>query len=430
MNAPNSFQDRWLSAGLAGQLATPYVHILFGARQTGKSTLLKHLLPADTFFVNLADPAERNRHLADAGLFAMQCRALPRGETPATVFVDEAQTVPSVFDSVQALYDEDKTRWRFVLCGSSARKLRRSGANLLPGRALLHHLEPLTLAEQPSPHEMLHFSLSPLPFTWDGTGTGGTAGATGGGGRNLFPQWDIGERLAFGALPGIVNADEDNRAALLETYTSVFLEEEIRREGLVKDIGSFLRFLQLAANEAGGLVNFASISREAGISVPTVKSHYQLLEDMFVGFSVPALTGSARKRLLSTPRFFFFDLGVRNAAAGLAPSIDTARAQAGALFEQWVGIELWKRLRYLRGGRLHYWRTADGAEIDFVIERQGKWTPVEVKWTENPSTGDARHLAAFLRDNSGKAERGWIVSRCSAPLALADNITAIPWWML
>ena len=417
----SNIQDRWLADAIAGKLGRPFVHILFGARQTGKSTLLKHLMPEDAFCVNLADPEERNRHITRPGLLARQCQALPRGKTPRTVFIDEAQTVPSIFDAVQSLYDTDKSRWRFVLCGSSARKLRQTGANLLPGRSILHHLEALTLAEQPPPQKSVALAPgeSPLPFAWESDAP-----------RRLFPAWDIEERLVFGALPGIVNADGEDRADLLRTYSTVFLEEEIRRDALVKDYGGFLRFLQLAAQESGQITNFAAISRETGLSIPTVKSHYQLLEDMFVGFTVTAFSGSARRKLLSSPRFFFFDTGIRNAAAGLALSHDTATAQVGALFEQWVGIELWKRLRYLRKGRLHHMRTADGAEIDFIIETGGSLIPIEVKWTEHPSLADARHLTAFLQEHPKKAKRGWVVCRCPRPEALSGNITAIPWWAL
>ena len=411
--------DRWLAAPLADKLSRPYIHILFGARQTGKSTLLKSLLPDDAFCIDLADPEERHRHLAQPGLLARQCRALPGRETATAVFIDEAQTAPSIFDAVQSLYDADKARWRFVLCGSSARKLRQSGANLLPGRSVLHHLETLTLIEQPPPQQAAPLVESPLAFAWQTSGQ-----------HHLFPAWDIEERLAFGALPGVVTAAEDERADLLRTYATAFLEEDIRREALVKDYGAFLRFLQLAAQESGRVVNFSAISRDAGVSIPTIKSHYQLLEDMFVGFAVPGFSGSPRRNLLSTPRFFFFDLGIRNAAAGLMPGLDTARAQAGSLFEQWVGLELWKRLRYQRQGRLHYLRTADGAEVDFIVETADRLIPIEVKWTDRPSPSDARHLTVFLREHPDKATRGWVVCRCPRPEALTDQVTAIPWWML
>ena len=304
--------------------------------------------------------------------------------------MDEAQSVPSIFDAVQALYDADKTRWRFVLCGSSARKLRLTGANLLPGRSLVHHLYPLTLAEQPAPEQRITYAASPLPFPWrEGKRV-----------KHPFPEWDLLTRLAYGALPGIVTADEQDRQGLLKAYAFVHLEEEIRREALVKDWGAFVRFLQLAAVESGQMLSYSNLSRESGVSQPTVKGYYQLLEDMFVGLRIPAYSRSPRKNLLSTPKFLFFDLGVRHAAAGLTPSVETVKANPGPIFEQWVGIELWQRLQYLGVGKLYHQRTRDGAEVDFIIEHGGDLTPIEVKWTEKPTLNDARHLLPFLLKKS------------------------------
>ncbi len=411
---------RWCTASLREKLRRPYVHILFGARQTGKSTLLKSLLPSDALEINLADPKERARHLADAGEFEKSCRALGARRRPRFVFVDEAQAVPSIFDAVQFLYDEDKTRWRFVLCGSSARKLRRTGVNLLPGRSLLHHLYPLTLAEHPAdkrPGEAIQNS--PLPFTWGKEGS-----------KNLFPEEDLVTRLAYGELPGIVSAQKKDRADLLKSYAVVHLEEEIRREAFVKDWGGFVRFLKLAAAESGGLLNYAHISQESGISQPTVKAHYQLLEDMFIGFYVFAYSTSPRKNLLSTPKFIFFDLGVRHAAAGLSPSSDIVMANPGACFEQWVGIELWKRLQYLGEGDLFHQRTRDGAEIDFVVRHKKHLIPIEVKWTERPALQDGRHLLRFIEENPETAPQGYLVCRCPRPLRLHEKITALPWFCL
>jgi len=136
----------------------------------------------------------------------------------------------------------------------------------------------------------------------------------------------------------------------------------------VKDRGAFVNFLRLAARESGQMVNFAAISREVGLSQPTVKSYYQLLEDMFIGFQVTAYSKSPRKNLLSTPRFFFFDLGIRHAASGVTPELNLVRADPGKYFEQWVGIEIWKRLQYRGEGQLHYLRTKDGAEVDFIVK--------------------------------------------------------------
>ena len=321
--------DRWCRPALERRLRKPFVHVLFGARQTGKTTLLEHLLAHASLHINLADPEERTRLLAEPGLFRKECEALPARPTPATVFVDEAQAVPSVFDAAQALYDRDRTRWRFVLCGSSARKLRTSGANLLPGRCLLHRLLPLILPERPPRGEewsVHHQRLVP---------PGRSARV-----RSTFPPADFEERLAFGELPGVVLLNPEDRGPILRSYVTMHLEEEIRREALVKDWGAFVNFLRLAARESGQVTNFAAIAREVGLSQPTVKSHYQLLEDMFVGFTVPVYSKSPRRHLLSTPRFLLADLGIQHAACGVSPTLDLVRASPGHYFENWVGIEI------------------------------------------------------------------------------------------
>ncbi len=154
--------------------------------------------------------------------------------------VDEAQAVPAVFDAVQVLYDRDRPRWRFVLCGSSARRLRSTGANLLPGRSLLHRLLPLMQTERPAPAGRVAASFAlPMPPT--------TA-------RSTFPAADLEERLAYGDLPGVVLLDASQRARILTTFATVYLEEEIRREALVRDWGAFVNFLRLAARESGNVV--------------------------------------------------------------------------------------------------------------------------------------------------------------------------------
>ena len=410
---------RWVEPHWKRKLAAPYVHLVFGARQTGKSTLLRTLLPDAAVWLDLSRPLDRAEHLRNPDLLVQRCRALPRSRRPATVVVDEAQNVPAIFDAVQHLYDSDKRRWRFVLCGSSARKLRVTGANLLPGRSLLHHLYPLLVAERPPAGAGKMQAGTPLPMSMPGEV-----------GEPRFPATDLSERLTFGELPGVAIAARAQRGDLLRAYTLLYLEEELRREALVKSWPAFARFLQLAAAESGRMINYAGISREAGVSLPTVKTYYQLLEDMFIGFRVTAFSGSPRKSLLSTERFFFFDVGVRNAAAELPLEAATVRANPGPVFEQWVGIELWKRLQYLGGGKLHYLRTKAGAEVDFIIARGGRLIPIEVKWTEHPAPGDARHLLTFLDEHPNDARHGYVVCRCTAPLALTDRVTALPWSLL
>lgn len=406
---------------LREKLARPFVHVLFGGRQTGKSTLVRGLLPKGALIIDFSDPKERWRFSENVGLFVDICNALPAGRESEWVFVDEAQTVPSVFDSIQSLYDRDKTRFRFVLCGSSARRLRSQSANLLPGRSMRYLLHPLVSREYEPAERAQGFSAKASPFSWENTLSQ----------PPRFPRRSLEDRLVFGDLPGVaVLNSEADKADLLETYAAAYLEEEIRRETIVREWGAFLRFLRFAASDAGGIVNFSSISRETGISSPTVKSYYQLLEDMFVGFSVPAYSGSPRKSALSSPRFFFFDNGVRNAALGLPLAEGLVRSEPGRLFEHWAGCQLWRNLSYSKGGRLEYYRTSDGAEVDFIVREGENIIPIEVKWTENPSRKDARHLKAFMADQPERCGRGFIVSRCPYVLDLGDSVTAIPWWYL
>ncbi|HPN32548.1 MAG TPA: AAA family ATPase [bacterium] len=408
--------DRWYGDILKDKINRQYAHILFGARQTGKSTLLKQVLPDTTLFIDLANPYEYTRFLTNHNEFVQICEAMPdaNSQKPHFVCVDEAQAVPEIFNAVQYLYDKNKTKWRFVLCGSSARKLRSKGANLLPGRSFLHKLLPLLRIEyaQPQKHIKTDF---PLSINWIDNK------------KKYFPYMDIESRMVWGSLPGIVTADEKDKNDILKAYTIIHLEEEIRREAMIKDWAAFLKFLKLAANESNQILNYAAISRESGISQPTVKAYYQLLEDMFIGAHIQAFTKSKRKNLLSTPRFIFFDLGVRNAAAGLALNKSIIPVNPGYFFEHWVGIELWKRIQYSENAELHYLRTRDGFEIDYIIEMEGRFIPVEVKWTEKPHISDCRHIIKFLEENPKKTDKGYIICRCPRPLQLHKKIVALPW---
>ena len=411
---------RWYSSVFKSKLSYPYVHILFGARQTGKSTLINSIIPQRAIKINLADPMQRNRHINNPMELEQICRSVSKSETATVVFIDEVQNVPSMFDSVQYLYDSDKERWCFILCGSSARRLRNSGTNLLPGRSILHKLFPLLLTEQPYSHVSTGDLQTPLPFTLS-TNISDCITA---------PSWDIEQRLAWGSFPGIIAAPEELRSDILKTYANVHLEEEIRREAYIKDWAAFVRFVRLAAAESGKMINYAAISNHAGISQPTVKAYYQLLEDMFLGFTVPAYTKSMRKNILSTGRFFMCDIGIRHAAAGLQPSLETVRADPGPLFEQWVGMELWKRLNYSGTGELYYQKARTGAEVDFIIDLKTSLIPIEVKWTDRPTSSHARHLNTFLDEHGSFAPKGYVICRCPYPLQLTEKVIAIPWFYL
>ncbi len=414
--------DRWLGQVIERKKKEPYIILLFGARQTGKSTLIQQLFPKPALSINLANPIDYSKYALQPERFIAECQGLSRSHQSAEIIVDEVQASPALLNAIQFLYDSDKGRWKFILSGSSARKLRQSGANLLPGRVFLLHLYALTLMECPPvlPSGIVSSqNLFPLTLDWNHKKAG-----------VLFKERDLLDRLLYGDLPGIVTASEASRSELLYSYTAIYLEEEVRRECSLRNLSLFAKFLRLAAFESGLTVNHAKLSQQIGLSKPTIKSYYQILEDMFVGFQIEAFSESKRSQLTSTSKFLFFDLGVRHAAADLPIQMGTVLANPGPVFEQWVGIELWKRLQYLRAGKLFYWRTHGGAEIDYIVESHGHYIPVEVKWTENPNLSDARHLLPFLSDHPKKTTKGYIICRCDRPMQIHDKIIALPWFCL
>lgn len=403
-----NLKPRWIRQSLEGPISRHKVKLLFGARQTGKSTLLRSLISADALFINLQDRRERLRFERHPEELVGMLRAETKFRT---VLIDEIQKVPTLLDDVQLLYDEDPERFEFILTGSSARKLRFSSANLLPGRAHQYHLFPLVLPER---REVKNSTIFPLPIN-----------------RNFrpeFPAADIEAILVYGNLPGIVCEKEETRRATLESYAEIYLEEEIRREAVVRNIGPFGQFLELSALEAGQLMNLTKISNQSGIPVTTLRSFYQVLVDTFIGYWLLPYKRQDRKRLFTTPVFYFFDLGVRNALARLPLTRQILQVQAGTLFQQWVITELWHRCSYLgRNYRLYFWRTVSGAEVDVVLETPESLIPIEVKWTDNPKPKDARHLLTFIQTYPQQAKHGFIVCRVPHRLQITHNVTAIPW---
>lgn len=401
------YHRRWVSAALQGARSANKVRLLFGARQTGKTALLQQLLPRNhTIVFNLQEARLRRQFESDPASFRREILALP----PAVshVAVDEIQKAPALLEEIQALYDSHPRRCQFFLTGSSARKLRTHSANLLPGRCHLYHLLPTVRGEEPG---------------WCSALTGEKSLAAAG-----FPARSLEQRLSFGSLPGVQLEAPATAAATLEAYVDNYLEEEIRREGLVRNVGPFQIFLQLAALESGRQVNLARLSQESGVPASTLKLYYQLAVDTFVGYWVPAYGPAGRKRLLTTPRFLMFDLGVRNAAAGLPLTAPLVPELGGALLEHWVGLELLHRASYIgRSATVTFWRTVSGAEVDYIWQVPDEHVPVEVKWTTHPQPADARHVEAFLKAYPKKARRGFVVCRVERAQQLTEHVTAIPW---
>jgi len=326
------------------------IKLVFGPRQSGKSTLLYHHIvnSGNTMVVNLQDRRQRRRYEVDDGLLI---RELEAEQKVSAVFIDEIQKVPALLDDVQYLYDKKPGRYRFYLTGSSARQLKRRSANLLPGRVHDLLLSPVMQAEQRD--SVL------LPV---GMPTG-----------RRFPRRRIEDYLIYGNLPGLYHESRASWNETLSSYAELYIENEIRQENIVNNIVAFQKFLKLAALESGRFVNFTKLARAIGVAVNTLRNFYQVLEDTYVGVHILPFAGG-RKRITKAARFLFFDLGVRHVLAELPLDKSLLALDAGGIFEQWVLAELYYRCRFHgRNYRLSTWRTASGA---------GTVLPVPVPWPE------------------------------------------------
>lgn len=404
-----SYYSRYIEDLLIGDRSANKVRLLFGARQTGKSTLLNRFLDKETTVAyNLQDSRLRRQFEESPQSFSREVKSLDR--RIVNVLIDEIQKVPALLEEVQFLYDEDQLRYQFFITGSSATRLRMQSSNLLPGRCHIYNLHPVIRLEE-----------ADFSSAWENR----TGLATG------FAPRDLRDRLVFGNLPGILQESKNTAEATLDAYVENYLEEEIRREALVRDMGAFSQFLRLAAVESGKQTNLARLSQETGIAASTLRIYYQVLTDTFVGYHVSAYGVASRKKLLTTPRFLFFDLGVRNAAAQIRISKELSTAEGGPLLEHWVGLELLHRAEYMgRGYGVTFWRTKSGAEVDYVWQTPDEDVPIEVKWTDNPGPTDARHMETFLDLYSARAKKGLIVCRVNRVQQLSERIMAIPWFAL
>ena len=268
------------------------VVLLFGARQTGKTTLLRRLAGVSSArFVNLQDRRLRRRYESELGLLERELGAQPEVRL---VVIDEVQKVPALLDDVQFLYDRDPGRWQFVLTGSSARQLRRSGANLLPGRSVSFTLSPVLQAEC-RPCQIVPVDPPEEPH---------------------FPGRALEDCLLHGSLPGLFTESRESWVDTLATYADLYIENEIRQESIVRDMGAFSRFLELAAIESGRIVNYTKMASAVGVAVNTLRTFYQVLEDTFVGVRVPPFP-DRRRRLLG--RDVAHGIGRRGRCGGQHP---------------------------------------------------------------------------------------------------------------
>jgi predicted AAA+ superfamily ATPase len=363
--------------------------LLLGPRQVGKTTLLTEL-PIDQT-ISLARPIIRQQYETNIESFSQEIEALSKKiSKKPLIAVDEIQKVPELIDATQDLIDRKIAQ--FILTGSSARKLKKQQQlNLLPGRVVCLHMNPLTIDELPEAYQ------------------------------------NIEDLLIYGSLPGII-ADDNNdfREQDLESYVVTYLEEEIRQEALVRKLSDFAKFLYLAAAESGQLANFNNISKDIGVAQTTIASYYQILEDCLIAERIEpfAKESSARRRLVKSCKYLFFDLGVRRVVAHEGAKLTSK--EMGHIFEQFVGLELLRAIRnQVRRIDLNFWRDLEGREVDWILSYDDKILPIEVKWTTNPTNKDAHHLKTFLSDYN--ISDGYIICRCNKRRMLDKQITAIPW---
>ncbi len=360
--------------------------LLFGARQTGKTTLISRF--NCDLSISFIQPEVRQRYEKSPHLLKEEVEVIALKKKRPLVILDEVQKVPDILDVVQYLIDRGISN--FILTGSSARKLRRGvRVNLLPGRVATFRIDPFSLVE--------------------------------------FPARDLNRRLLYGALPGILAVREEaDRETDLESYVTTYLEEEVRAEAVVRNLGDFARFLELAASESGGIINLRKLSQEIGVAHTTIGAYYQILEDCLIAERIEPLTKSkTRKKLTKSEKFLFFDLGVRRVAAREGTKL--SRDTMGRIFEQFVGLEL-LRCAHTKSPstRIRFWRDPDGPEVDWIVDKNNVYTPIEVKWTENPNTSDIRYLEVFLSEYPS-AGCGYLVCRVPRKLKLSNRVFAVPW---
>lgn len=312
---------------------------LFGARGTGKSTLVKERFGGNAHYLDLLQPELEDRLLRRP----QDLLTLIGDDAPEWVIIDEVQKVPKLLDVVHSLIEE--TGQKFILTGSSARKLKRGGANLLAGRAFVYYLFPFVSYELDSP-----LALS--------------------------------EVLQFGSLPKVIALESTReKIAFLHAYSLTYIKEEVVAEQLLRNHDPFRTFLRLAADQSGKLVNHSSLARQVGVDHKTVLNYFSILEDTLIGFHLPSFHLSVRKSQIVAPKFYFFDLGVKNA---LAETIDLSPKSGtsffGDLFEHFFILECFRANHYSeKNYRMAYLRTKGGFEIDLILSRGKENYFIEVK---------------------------------------------------
>jgi len=350
---------------------------LFGPRGTGKTTLLKNLFP-NAMFVNLLKSEYYNRLSSDPGLIQ---KMIPP-QYNDWIIIDEIQRIPELLNEVHDLIESKKHM--FILTGSSARKLRRKGVNLLAGRALTYNFHPLTAIEQEKTFNVI-------------------------------------ESLRLGHLPARFN--EHHPQKYLKDYVQTYIREEVLQEGLTRNIGHFSRFLEIASFSQGNVVNVSEIAREASIKRSLTENYFSILEDLLIGVHLPVFTRKAKRKLIGHQKFYYFDVGVFRAIRPTGP-LDSESEIDGPALETLVFQEIRAINDYLETDyQLYFWRTKNGLEIDFVLYGPNGLIAIEVKRSSHVHSKNLRGLKEFKKD--------YPPAKCylfysGIDILYIDNITVLP----
>ena len=324
---------------------------LFGARQTGKTTLLKKQFPNAIYF-DLLQTDVLNRFRQRPALLR---ESLEQANEGTLVIIDEIQQIPELLNEIHWLITNMQIR--FILCGSSARKLKRQGVNTLGGRAVPQYLFPFVSCE--------------------------------------IPDFNIDRAVNNGMIPR--HYMKENPTSLLKAYVGVYLREEIQAESLVRNLTGFSRFLEIAAMTDGEMVNYLNIASDCGVSANTVKEYFQILEDTLVGYMIPAFTKKAKRKVVQSPRFYLFDVGVTNYLLGRT-NLRRGTTDYGHAFEHIVIQELVAYLNYTDNpNKLSYWRTYTQVEVD-VILGDAK-VAIEIKSAEEVLPKHLKGLKSFADEH-------------------------------
>ncbi len=353
---------------------------IFGPRGTGKTQWLKsHLKQEAHVYIDLLDSLTYRQLKA----YPEKLRQLFSPEFQGWIVLDEVQKIPELLDEVHRLIEhEDK---RFILTGSSARKLKRDGVNLLAGRAIHYHMHPLTIQE-------------------------------------LGDAFNLEHALTLGMLPSTYTYD--NPQGYLATYVDTYLKEEVMQEGLTRNVAAFARFLEVASFSQGSTLNYSEIAREIMIERQVVQNYFSILHDLLLSHSLPAFTKRAKRRLVASEKFYYFDAGVYR---HLRPKgiLDTASEIAGVGLETVFYQSCLALIDYLQlDYQLYYWRTVSGVEVDFVVYGQQALFAFEIKHNKTISPNQLRGLRSFKEDYP--MAQLYILYLGDKKLFLENDIIAIP----